>query len=403
LRNEDPHVTFLGLCLVDNLVKNTTYYFHTCVATQPIMSTIARVARGSAHTTKMYTGNLRRDSKHMWQMISEKVGNATNANTSHSELLGRERARERERNVHVASRKAKEVIKSWGEGFVETKSSLPLFGSTYQTLINEGINLSEINIEGAVILDAPDEFTRAASNSDAPDITELSNSAHQTAKILTEICESADPNEDDDGLRAIIVDQVHAQQAQLASHIEIAMGTNNEPQLISALAANEALQDALACAQGKKQTGHSSPAVAAKSDFESTMQDVDSSLVGGDDINSGPPSVPSQHDQTEDLLGMDFLTPAAAPAPAILPSSASSSAVPATSAMSSVVPLQAAPSGFPTAAPTLVAAAAPPISPAPGPSTVTSSEKICDSEIEDEFVGLALQRKQKGQHSLALP
>jgi len=329
LRNEDPHITYLTLCLLDALVKNTSQRFHSCVATQPIMSSIARVARGSAHKVKLYTGDLRRDSKVMWQKLSSLTSDSGSSVDSHAS------ARQRERNAIAARTKAKEAIKSWGEGFVQTQASVPLFASTYQTLLNEGMDFGDCNVEGTIVLDAPDEFASAAidssSGGNTPDISELIDSSHQTAKLLLEVCGSADGS-DDGGLAAVLVDQCYAQQAQLASHIEFSIASNNEAQLISVLAANEALQEALTHAEGKRGAGTPSsvsPATSTStSEFESTMADVDSLLFEADSLAVADAAAAAP--VTADLLDLDFLTPAAAPpvAPPVIPPPATATLAP---------------------------------------------------------------------------
>lgn len=428
LRNEDPHVTYLTLCLADSLVKNTSQRFHSCVATQPVMSTIARVARGSAHKMQIYTGDLRRDSKMMWQKLQESV--SRNSNSGDSE----QRTRQRSRNARVAQTKAKEVIKVWGEGFVSTQASLPLFASTYQTLLNEGMDFGDVNLEGAIVLDKPDEFSfahtgteHAARGGGALAMSELSDSAHQTAKLLCEcVAQGADGDgEDDGGLIALLVDQCHAQRTQLASYIEIAMGSNDEAQLISALAANEALQEALALATGKGNgdaaaAGPSgsgavmavstgvAPATAvpaaAPSAFESTMNDVDALL--GFDSNSpraaatAAPATTS--DSTTVLLDIDFLSPAAAPPLAPAPAMTATTAP----SLDPLAPAAVAAPSFPPPAAAATLAAAPPTVPsaslaAPaGATPFEASGNPFEDDEEDEFAGLALQRKQKGNNRL---
>jgi len=308
LRNDDPQIAFLTLCLVDSLVKNTTQRFHACVATQPVLSTIARIARGSARR-KMYTGDLRRDSKVMWQRLSDSVASGSASNSDAE-------ARERERNAITATLKAKEVIKSWGEGFVQTQASLPLFAATYQTLLNEGMDFGNVNVEGAIVLDAPDaDFAGAAAvgSGNTPDMSELCDGAHQTAKLLLEVCSSSEDS-DDGGLVALLVDQCVAQQAQLASIIEIAMSTNDEPQMISALAANETLQEALESAQPSIQSNTTAATSTSNNEFDKAMADVDSLLF--DDSPGAVEAASAAPAHTEDLLDLDFFSPAAAPAAA---------------------------------------------------------------------------------------
>jgi len=382
LLDDDPNVSFLTLCLLDALVKNTTQRFHTTVATNPLMSTIARIARGNAHKAKTFSGDLRRDSKMMWQRLS----------SSGSQSVPDLDTQARERSSRASISKAKEAIKQWGEGFVQTQAALPLFASTYQTLLNEGMDFSDVNVEGAVVLDAPDEFNQFSQAGNSPDMSELSDSAHQTAKLLSEVCSNGG---DESGLVEILIDQCVAQQAQLASHIEIAMASGDEAQMISALAANEALQEALSTAKGERGSGFSVTAAtstSATSEFDSMMGDVDS-LLFDDNTDNAAAAAPLD---SVDLLDLDFLSPAAAPAP--------------TAAAPSIATVVAPPSFPPPASIPAIAPIAPPAAPASAPLAAPPSLTTSnvpgnpfaddDDELEDEFAGLALQRKQKGNNRL---
>lgn len=365
LRNEDPHVTFLSLCLIDTLVKNTSLNFHRCVATQPTMSTIARIARGSTHQMQKYTGDLRKDAGALWNSLAGK-----------KPIPGRDRA------CRAATTKAKEAIKVWAEGFVQTAQTVPLFAETYQTLLNEGMIFPDV--QSTIVLDAPEvgvDGTAHLDNEHTPDMAELSDSAHQTAKLLAEVCANNTSGEDEttSALVQLLIDQCKAQQAQLASHIEIAMAMGNEPQLISALAANEALQEALACTNGQPSqaemdggstsTGATS---AAASDFASVMGDVDNLLFADDGLDtSTTTSTAAVDDGTVDLLDLDFLT---SPAPVLQP------AAPA------CPPIAPPPMPPPPSHPSSIPAA--PVMPPPA-----LQSKVDD--LEDGFTGLVLQRKQK--------
>jgi len=377
LRNEDPNITFLTLCLIDTLVKNSSLNFHRCVATQPVMSTVARIARGSAHNSiTKYSGDLRKDAGALWNSLAGKKPEPA------------EKAA-RERGCRAATTKAKEVAKVWGEGFVSTASAVPLFAETYQTLLNEGMIFPDV--QGGIVLDAPDEFAivgadgtahLSADGGNTPDMSELSESAHQTAKLLSEVCSHDTSGQDEAGLVQLLADQCKAQQVQLASVIEIAMATNDEPQLISALAANEALQEALA-ANGERagKSGGSSSTGAIPSDFENVMGDVDDLLFADDGLDMGVPSVAtaaSASDGTIDLLDLDFLTPAAPPAPPVCPP-------PATAAPIAPPPM---PPPVPTTIPAIPAA---PLAPPP------AFQASAVDDVEDGFSGLVLQRKQKNQ------
>jgi hypothetical protein len=348
LKHEDPQVTSLALALIDTLVKNTRLNFHRCVATQPLMSNIARIARGSAHPIDKLTGDLRKDASAIWKRFAGKE-------VSELEKASRERCAQR------TSQKAKEVIRTWGEGFVQTSTAVPLFASTYQTLLNEGMEFPDV--EGAVVLDSPEdaEFEIVGGDIHAPDMSELSNTAHQAAKLLSEVCASRQSSEEGTGLVDVLIDQCKALQAQVASHMELAMATSNETQLISTLATNEVLQEALdsakngfheACkSEGSKSEGGkpSKP----PTEFESVMGDVDQLLF--DEDNQDEDSTNS-----ENLLDLGFFTPAAAP-PVMPPTSHVKIPPPA------------------------------PIAPPQAPPATDATI------LDDDFAGLALQRKHKNQ------
>jgi len=352
LKHEDPQVTSLALALIDTLVKNTSLNFHRCVATQPLMSNIARIARRSAHPVDKLTGDLRKDASAIWQRFTGKE-------VSELEKASRERCAQR------TTQKAKEVIRTWGEGFVQTSTAVPLFALTYQTLLNEGMEFP--NVEGAVVLDSPEdaEFEIGGGDMNAPDMSELSNNAHQTAKLLSEVCASKQPSGEDTGVVDVLVDQCKGLQAQVASYMELAMATSNETQLISALAANEVLQEALDSAENGSHEGYKSEGCKSEggkpskppTEFESVMGDVDQLLFDEDNQDQ-------DSNNSENLLDLDFFTPAAAPP--VMP------------------PTCPPPSHVKIPPPTPIA---PPQAPPATDATI----------LNDGFAGLALQRKHKNQ------
>jgi len=352
LKHEDPQVTSLALALIDTLVKNTSLNFHRCVATQPLMSNIARIARRSAHPVDKLTGDLRKDASAIWQRFTGKE-------VSELEKASRERCAQR------TTQKAKEVIRTWGEGFVQTSTAVPLFALTYQTLLNEGMEFPDV--EGAVVLDSPEdaEFEIGGGDMNAPDMSELSNNAHQTAKLLSEVCASKQPSGEDTGVVDVLVDQCKGLQAQVASYMELAMATSNETQLISALAANEVLQEALDSAENGSHEGYKSEGCKSEggkpskppTEFESVMGDVDQLLFDEDNQDQ-------DSNNSENLLDLDFFTPAAAPP---------------------VMP--------PTCPPPSHVKIPPPAPIAPPQASPATDATI----LNDGFAGLALQRKHKNQ------
>jgi len=223
------------------------------------------------------------------------------------------------------------------------------------------------NVEGAVVLDSPEdaEFEIGGGDMNAPDMSELSNNAHQTAKLLSEVCASKQPSGEDTGVVDVLVDQCKGLQAQVASYMELAMATSNETQLISALAANEVLQEALDSAENGSHEGYKSEGCKSEggkpskppTEFESVMGDVDQLLFDEDNQDQ-------DSNNSENLLDLDFFTPAAAPP---------------------VMP--------PTCPPPSHVKIPPPAPIAPPQASPATDATI----LNDGFAGLALQRKHKNQ------
>jgi hypothetical protein len=296
LRTSDPHVSFLTLELLDFLVKNTGSSFHERVATQPLMSRLARLARGTQHHAFHDKGepglpnlassfdkfasttmkNLKTAKKYL---EAEITGNGF----QHHRQCNSER-QEFQLQARLASEKALEMVFVWGEGLADRYDSrsttgsepyLPLFGLTYQTLINEGVAFDSVEVSTPAMLETPADVVKVGSAEASllpkaavvSDATSLAARAHETVKLLSDVlvlqnktgvqerdeCEGGNNDSSNSALINALREQCEEQQQQMAGLIESLLqlgssgsgdntgGCSGEDPLIAVISANEAL------------------------------------------------------------------------------------------------------------------------------------------------------------------
>jgi len=164
LLTNDPHISYLALELLDYLVKNTGSKFHRFVASQPLMSNIARVARGTIHKPVFVEPmqQLKENLKSGLRTAKEKIS-AEMDGAEARQRLQRQNADEKadqEHQLRLAAKKAREMIFTWGEGFECYEEKLPLFSATYNTLINEGVDFRDVCMSTPAILETPSNAVR---------------------------------------------------------------------------------------------------------------------------------------------------------------------------------------------------------------------------------------------------
>lgn len=353
MHTDHPQVTLLALHLIDFLVKNASYLqFHKAVATNPLMDTIAGLAKGSVvpQNTSMVSSYMKRFQDAMPAELKSRERSNSHTQTSS----------ERAASIRAATLKAKEVVKCWGEGFVENQAELPLFHETFQRLMREGVDFGNVEVQGQIAFEstdlrhfAIDEAIPAASTSGAG-ASETITGANDTVQLYAEV-----KNGGDAALLEMVTAQVKAQQQELQSVIEISISTGDETTLLSALAAHESLQEAL---DGKVQDA---PTVQEQQRQQSA--------------EAAPAMAPgTKSTVAADLLDLDFLSVPPAPAP------------------TSTQPTfpRAPPAAIPAPAPTMVAAPAPTTS--LDPFAPTPAAPPADDDDDDDLFGdLVLTRKQK--------
>jgi len=256
-------------------VNNTGQGFHGRVASQPMMSSIARIARGSSHIRTV--GDKAKD---LLEAAKDRISAEIKGQEHCDQLVRQRREHEledsRRREQIVA--KARELIFVWGEGFEQYESEYPLFAQTYQTLINEGIDFSTVTLRPPAMLETPSHSVNlhdhsnsveeqqiaqaieesmqadgvaAAATACVGSIDQLMGQAQDSTKLLLEVKHhyttdgyNGDAENGQDTLDSI-TQLCNAQQLQLKAAIEVAIQGGEDQNLMSALAANEALQQAL--------------------------------------------------------------------------------------------------------------------------------------------------------------
>jgi len=279
----------------------------------PLMSHIARVARGTpAHGS--HSGRrdhspvdfLKRELSRpnpVGRLTESLKGNLRSARASIAAEMGGNEARvrlnrerevqqqEEEHQLRLASKKAREVIFTWGEGFEQYESTLPLFNQTYQTLINEGVDFTDVsmvtpamleqpstavrfsesgsvadssaNVEEAALqhalrvsmtdrkMSAEEAATTSGAGAGAPAIATASTtdalvtSAHESAQLLADVIASRAGG---DIVEAVVSD-CRDKQRLVATAVDAAIAAGDDDVLMDILSANEALQTALTNAE----------------------------------------------------------------------------------------------------------------------------------------------------------
>merc|ERR1719231_143737 len=366
MHTEHPQITYLALHLIDFLVKNASYLqFHKAVATNPLMNTVASIAKGSVvpQTSTMSTYM-----KRLQHAMPAELKTRDRSN-SHSQT-----STERAASIRAATLKAKEVVKCWGEGFTENQAELPLFHETLQRLMREGVDFGNVEVQGQIAFESTDlqahfafDDAATASRTSGAGASETITGANDTVQLYAEV-----KNGGDAALLEMVTAQVKAQQQELQSVIEISISTGDETTLLSALAAHESLQEAL---DGK--TSSDTPAAQEKEQPQQQQP------------TPAPPAPVPETKSTvaADLLDLDFLSAAPAPA-APTPASTQAAFPPA--------PPAAMPVPAPVAAPAPVVASLDPFAPAPAAVVPPA-----DDDEDDLFGDLVLTRKTKKQGTSA--
>jgi len=299
LRTSDPHVSFLTLELLDFLVKNTGSSFHERVATQPLMSRVARLARGTQHhafddqeepgvpnlasSLDKFASTTMKNLKTAKKYLEAEI---TGNGFQHHWQCDAER-QEFQHQARLASEKALEMVFVWGEGLADrydgsssstagSEPYLPLFGLTYQTLINEGVAFDSVEVSTPAMLETPTYVVKvgSAEASLLPKAAVVSDAtlfaarrAHETVKLLSDVlvlqnetgvqegaeCEGGNNDSSNSALINALREQCEEQQRQMAGLIESLLrlgssgsgdnsgGCSGEEPLIAVISANEAL------------------------------------------------------------------------------------------------------------------------------------------------------------------
>jgi hypothetical protein len=245
------HITLLTLKLADFLVKNaSTLQFHQQVAAT-LMNTIAGIARGSAQQQQHSM------SEQFWQRISDAI--PTELRDQNARMHYQTPA-EKTASTRATISKAKELIKAWGEGS-------NLFADTLESLVQEGVDFSNVNVLGPVALETIDVQAQFASTDEVEveeraanaNFSEIITGAFDTAKLYAEVRTAGDAS-----LLEMVESQCLAQQQELSSIIEVCISTNDDATMVSAIGANEALQQAME--EKAKQTQEQEPVASANVD-----------------------------------------------------------------------------------------------------------------------------------------
>jgi len=264
--------------------------FHANVATQPLMSTIARVARGTPALPSVADKALDLLGTARDRLSAEFKGQR------HSEQLTREQRNsfgEDERRKGLIMHKARELIFTWGEGFEHYEEKYPLFHQTYTTLINEGVDFSEMTVNTPAMLETPsgcvhlsrgvptglanDDLTEDEAlaqalamsmkemngegpgaivatdddpfgDSDDEQEPTIAEAAHASASALAEVVEHHSSEGFDDHDKVVLDalrEECEEKQQQMAAAVEAAITQGDDTILMGVLAANEALTQAL--------------------------------------------------------------------------------------------------------------------------------------------------------------
>jgi hypothetical protein len=299
-----PKITLLNLSLIDFLVKNASILqFHQQVATT-LTGTIVSIAKGSLQQQSM-SNYLQRLSD---AVPAELKGQQARTHTQTSS--------ERAASARSAQLKAKELIKTWGEG-------LPLFAETLRCLVQEGVDFSDVEVHGPVALESTDLQARFALDEEADqsvasssevggangaDFSSVIMGAYDAAKLVAEVRRGG---EDDGSLLQVMEAECQAQQQELSSIIEVCLSTGDEATLLSAIAANEALQEAVNGKskqaeehQDEKQDEKQDPNTVSPDDL---LSNTNTSSASGGTCTDNCSNTANTANAAIDLLGLDFL------------------------------------------------------------------------------------------------